>query len=252
MHLADIEFARRTRRRTFARIGSVCVLTLGLLAPPAFAARASKTPTRIAVFAFELDDESPAAALLNQATSTAAAMEKVNSDARAELAQSGRYDVIDASKTDMSTVANRSFKSCDGCEAGIALKLGAQQSLIGIVKRATQTDYYIVIQIRDARSGKVLVVDGGGSLRCALMGDLIARSAVDNGWEGVVIYGCIRDRVALRALALGIKALASIPRKSERRGEGQLQLPIEIAAVACRPGDRLVADEDGVVIFDST
>lgn len=99
--------------------------------------------------------------------------------------------------------------------------------------------------------GKVLVVDGGGSQRCALMGDLIAKGAVDNGWEGVVIYGCIRDRVALRELALGIKALAAIPRKSERRGEGQLQLPIEIAGVACRPGDRLVADEDGVILLDA-
>jgi regulator of ribonuclease activity A len=103
-----------------------------------------------------------------------------------------------------------------------------------------------------AGRGKVLVVDGGGSQRCALMGDLIARSAVDNGWEGVVIYGCIRDRVALRDLALGIKALAAIPRKSERRGEGQIQLPVEIAGVACRPGDRLVADEDGVIILEPT
>jgi regulator of ribonuclease activity A len=98
--------------------------------------------------------------------------------------------------------------------------------------------------------GKVLVVDGGGSQRCALMGDLIAQSAVDNGWEGVVIYGCIRDRVALRELSLGIKALAAIPRKSERTGEGQIQVPIEIAGIACRPGDRLVADEDGVIILD--
>jgi regulator of ribonuclease activity A len=98
--------------------------------------------------------------------------------------------------------------------------------------------------------GKVLVVDGGGSQRCALMGDLIAQSAVDNGWEGAVIYGCIRDRIALRKLSFGIKALAAIPRKSERKGEGQIQVPIEIAGVACRPGDRLVADEDGVIIFD--
>lgn len=103
-----------------------------------------------------------------------------------------------------------------------------------------------------AGRGKVLVVDGGGSQRCALMGDLIAKSAVDNGWEGVVIYGCIRDRLALRDLALGIKALAAIPRKSDRRGEGQIQLPIEIAGVACRPGDRLVADEDGVIILHPT
>jgi regulator of ribonuclease activity A len=83
------------------------------------------------------------------------------------------------------------------------------------------------------------------------MGDLIAKSAVDNGWEGVVIYGCIRDRAALREMALGIKALAATPRKSERRGEGQIQIPIQIAGVTCRPGDRLVADEDGVIILDA-
>jgi len=157
MYPAQRKPERRRLLRSLAWIGSLVLLALGALALPAFATKADRTiPTRIAVFAFELDDESPAASLLNQATSTAAAMEKVNSDARAELTQSGRYDVIDASKTDMSTVTNKSFKDCDGCEAGIALKLGAQQSLIGIVKRATQTDYYIVIQIRDARSGKVL------------------------------------------------------------------------------------------------
>jgi hypothetical protein len=157
MHSVQSGFERRTLLRSLAQIGSVGVVAASLLALPAFATKASKAaPIRIAVFAFELDDESPSAALLNKATSTAAAMEKVNADARAELTQSGRYEVIDASKTDMSTVANKSFGSCDGCEAGIALKLGADQSLIGIVKRATQTDYYIVMQIRDARTGKVL------------------------------------------------------------------------------------------------
>jgi regulator of ribonuclease activity A len=99
--------------------------------------------------------------------------------------------------------------------------------------------------------GKVLVVDGGGSLRCALLGDLLAGQAVTNGWEGVVLYGCVRDRVALKALALGIRALGTIPRKSIRRGEGQTQLPIEIGGVACRPGDRLTADEDGIVLLDA-
>jgi regulator of ribonuclease activity A len=99
-------------------------------------------------------------------------------------------------------------------------------------------------------AGKVLVVDGGGSLRCALLGDLIAGQAVANGWEGVVIYGGIRDRVALKVLAFGVRALGSTPRKSVRRGEGQTQLPIDIGGVACRPGDRLTADEDGIVLLD--
>jgi regulator of ribonuclease activity A len=101
-------------------------------------------------------------------------------------------------------------------------------------------------------TGKVLLVDGAGSQRCALMGDLIAGQAVTQGWEGVVIYGCVRDREALKALNLGIRAIAATPRKSMRRGEGQTQLPIEIGGVACRPGDRLVADEDGIVLLDPT
>lgn len=101
-----------------------------------------------------------------------------------------------------------------------------------------------------AGDGRVLVVDGGGSQRCALMGDLIAGEAVTHGWEGIVIYGCIRDREALKGLNLGVRALAATPRKSLRRGEGQTQLPIEIGGVSCRPGDWLVADQDGMVLLD--
>jgi regulator of ribonuclease activity A len=97
--------------------------------------------------------------------------------------------------------------------------------------------------------GKVLVVDGGGSLRCALLGDLIAGDAVSHGWEGVVIYGCVRDRAALRELALGVKALGATPRKSVRRGEGQTQIPIDLEGVACYPGEHLSADEDGIVLL---
>lgn len=98
-------------------------------------------------------------------------------------------------------------------------------------------------------AGKVLLVDGGASLRCALLGDLIAADGVRNGWEGIVIHGCVRDRVALKALALGVRALGVTPRKSLRRGEGQSQIAVEIGGVLCHPGDRLLADEDGVVLL---
>jgi hypothetical protein len=147
-----------TRRlAAFARIGSVIFLALSLGYLPAFAREDPKpAPIKIAVFDFELDDQSPAAALLNQGTSTASAMHKVSSAARLELARSGQYNVIDASGTDMNAVPNKSFRSCDGCEAAIARALGADQALIGVVKRATQTDYYLWMQIRDARTGKIL------------------------------------------------------------------------------------------------
>ncbi len=150
-------FEAQKRHALRARAGSAGLLALGLACLAAVSVQAAAPPpVRIAVFKFELDDETPAAALQNKATSTAAALDKVTGEARAELAQSGKYSVIDASGTDLSTVPNRSLHDCEGCEAALALKLGAEQALIGVVKRATQTDYYVWIQIRDARTGKVL------------------------------------------------------------------------------------------------
>ena len=96
--------------------------------------------------------------------------------------------------------------------------------------------------------GRVLVVDAGGSLRCAMLGDLIAASAVEQGWAGVVIDGCVRDTAVLSAMPLGIKARAAIPRKSTRRGEGQRDLRIDIAGVTVAPGNWVYADGDGVLI----
>jgi hypothetical protein len=153
--------AVRTKRARslarFARIGSVVFFALSLGYLPAFAKEDPKPAAiKIAVFDFELDDQSPAAALLNQGSSTESALHKVSGAARLELAGSGKYQVIDASGTDMNTVANKSFRSCDGCEAALARALGADQALIGVVKRATQTDYYLWMQIRDARTGTIL------------------------------------------------------------------------------------------------
>lgn len=97
--------------------------------------------------------------------------------------------------------------------------------------------------------GKVLVVDGGGGLRAALMGDMIAQDGVKNGWEGVVIHGCVRDAAVLATLDLGIKALAAIPRKTVRNGEGQRDLPVTVAGIRVSPGDLVFADEDGVLVL---
>ncbi|UTH72999.1 ribonuclease E activity regulator RraA [Chromobacterium sp. IIBBL 290-4] len=96
--------------------------------------------------------------------------------------------------------------------------------------------------------GKVLVVDGGGSRRCALLGDQLGEMAVKNGWAGLVIDGCVRDSVALAQLPLGVKALAAHPRKSVKTGAGQKQLAIRIAGQDIEPGQWLYADEDGVII----
>jgi regulator of ribonuclease activity A len=97
--------------------------------------------------------------------------------------------------------------------------------------------------------GQVLVVDGEGSLRTALVGDLIAGAAVQHGWSGLVIYGAVRDSVALDALAIGIKALGTNPLKSARTGAGSVGAVIEIAGTRISPGQMLRSDEDGIVIL---
>ena len=95
--------------------------------------------------------------------------------------------------------------------------------------------------------GRVLVVDAGGSLRCAMLGDMLAASAVENGWSGVLMFGCIRDSVDIAGMSLGVKALGTNPRKSEKRGEGQRDIPVTFAGVCFRPGDFVYCDEDGIL-----
>jgi len=102
--------------------------------------------------------------------------------------------------------------------------------------------------LNEPGAGRVLVVDAGGSLRCAMLGDRIAVSAVENGWHGVLLFGCVRDTVELADMALGVKALAANPRKSEKRGEGQRDTPVSFAGVCFRPGDHVYCDEDGVLV----
>lgn len=99
-----------------------------------------------------------------------------------------------------------------------------------------------------AGEGAVLVVDGGSSLRSALMGDLIAASAAANGWAGVVIFGAIRDRQALGGLLLGIKALGSNPHTSSKAGAGEVDVLLTVDGVIFRPGVTLVSDEDGILV----
>ncbi|MBF2718439.1 ribonuclease E activity regulator RraA [Psychrobacter sp. NG254] len=96
-------------------------------------------------------------------------------------------------------------------------------------------------------NGKVLVVDGGGSMRCALLGDMIAESAIDNGWAGVVIYGCVRDVDDLAQMGIGVMALGCIPRKSNRRDEGQTGIEISFGDLTLNSGMFVYADNNGII-----
>lgn len=96
--------------------------------------------------------------------------------------------------------------------------------------------------------GRVLVIDGGGSLRTALVGDILGKLAVDNGWSGLVVYGAVRDVVGLATLNLGVKALGTTPRKSNKNPSGQQNIPVTFGGVTFTPGEWLYADEDGIVV----
>jgi regulator of ribonuclease activity A len=102
--------------------------------------------------------------------------------------------------------------------------------------------------VSERGDGRVLVVDAGGSQRRAVLGDLLAQKAVENGWSGVLVYGCIRDSAEIERMPLGVKALGTHPLKTDKRGEGQRDLPVRFAGVVFRPDDWLYADEDGIIV----
>ena len=104
--------------------------------------------------------------------------------------------------------------------------------------------------VAEPGDGAVLVVDAGGSYRCAMLGDMLAEQAVANGWAGIVMYGCVRDVDVLATLELGVQALGSHPRKSEKRGDGQRDISVHIGGVKMTPGQWLYADNNGILVAD--
>jgi len=162
-------------------------------------------------------------------------------------------DLCDAQKNDVSgtfRVLAPVFRDFGGvrqfCGPVVTVKCFEDNSL---VKAAVESVGYH--ETPAGRVAQVLVVDGGGSLRRALLGGNLGAAAARNGWAGVVIDGCVRDVSELAALGLGIRALASMPLPTEKRGEGQRDIALQIQGVWVRPGDWLYADEDGMVLAAS-
>lgn len=104
--------------------------------------------------------------------------------------------------------------------------------------------------LEEAGAGRVLVIDGGASLRCALVGGNLAALGANNGWAGIVVDGCVRDEAEMAALPIGIRALALHPLRSEKRGQGRRGVQVRLQGVTIAPGDWIVADADGVIVLD--
>lgn len=150
-------------------------------------------------------------------------------------------DLCDDHAEDVSVVTGLSWRSFGGRSA-----FGGQIDTV----KCFEDNSRVKEQLATPGKGKVLLVDGGGSLRNALIGDMIAENAVENGWEGVIIYGACRDVDALAQLDIGVITLGCVPIKSVRRGEGQLNIPVSFGGVTFQPGQWVYADNNGIIVAD--
>jgi regulator of ribonuclease activity A len=156
------------------------------------------------------------------------------------------------------TSSDRPPATTDLCDAhpGVQVAEPVLRHFGGRVRFAGQVATVLCIEdnskVREAVGepgrGRVLVVDGGASSQCALLGDLLGEKAAANGWSGVIVNGCVRDSARLGELDLGVLALATHPRRSEKRGHGDRDVPVRFAGVTFHPGDYLYADEDGLIV----
>lgn len=150
---------------------------------------------------------------------------------------------------------------CDANEAALAdgslrvlapglIALGARAAFAGpaATLKAFEDNALLADTVRTAGAGRVLVVDGGGSLRCAVFGGNLAAAAARNGWSGVIVNGCVRDSGEIAAVDLGVRALALHPRRAGKRGGGELDVPVTLLGATVRPGEWIYADADGVLV----
>ena len=130
------------------------------------------------------------------------------------------------------------------------LNLGGMSGFSGPIRtvRCFQDNALLKSLLSSPGEGAVLVIDGGGSLETALVGDIIAALAVDNGWAGLLVNGAVRDRIALGTLPIGVKALGSNPAKSTKTGAGEVDVTVEIGGVQFIPGATVWCDDDGILV----
>jgi regulator of ribonuclease activity A len=158
---------------------------------------------------------------------------------------------------------SKTFATCDLCDAHeedtsgafrvlppVFRDFGRVASFCGPVAtvRAIEDNSRVKEAVSSAGDGRVLVIEGGGSVRRALVGGNLAAAAAKNGWAGIVVDGAVRDLAELQAAGIPVKALALMPLRSTKRDEGQRDIAIQVQGVTVRPGEWLYADEDGIVV----
>lgn len=127
---------------------------------------------------------------------------------------------------------------------------GAKESFGGeiVTVKCFEDNSVVKEQVGTPGHGKVMVVDGGASMRAALLGDMLAEKAAENGWEGIIVYGCIRDVDVIAETELGVQALSTHPMKTDKRGLGDLNVPVTFGGVTFKPGNFVYADNNGIIV----
>ena len=138
------------------------------------------------------------------------------------------------------------------CEPGFS-SFGGRPRFFGQIStiKCFEDNSLVREAVAEPGEGRVLVVDAGGSRRCAMLGDLLAAKAAAKGWSGVLMYGLIRDSAEIADMDLGVKALGTHPLKSVKKGVGERDVVVRFAGVTFVPGEYLYADEDGIVCSDA-
>ena len=127
---------------------------------------------------------------------------------------------------------------------------GGKKHFFGTIStvKCLEDNSLVRASLEEPGKGRVLVVDGGASNRCALVGDMLAKMGMENGWDGLIIFGCIRDSAVVSSLDIGIKALGTNPRRSVKKGIGGRDIPVSFGDATFMPGDYLYSDEDGILL----
>lgn len=138
-------------------------------------------------------------------------------------------------------------------DAGVFRDFGGRVQFHGVAVtiKCLEDNSLVRPAVEEAGNGRVLVIDGAGSLRTSLVGGVLATAAAKNGWAGIIVFGALRDVAEMIELDLGIKALAPCPQSSAKKGQGARDVPVAFAGQAIKPGDYIYADGDGIVVTDA-
>ncbi len=116
--------------------------------------------------------------------------------------------------------------------------------------KAYEDNSLVRTALEEPGEGRILIVDGDESLRCAMLGDMLAKLGMENGWSGIIVFGCIRDADVIATIDIGVKALNTNPRKSLKRGLGDRDIPVSFAGITFNAGEYVYADTDGVIVSE--